>query len=277
MVTIGHRYELSVTRVVDFGLFLDAAELGEVLLPRKFVPPGLGPGDWVEVFLYLDSEDRPVATTQIPKVEVGRFGYLRAVAVNRVGAFLDWGLDKDLLVPFAEQHRPMVVGRSYLVFVYVDWQDGRIVASSKVDRFVEDDADHAFRPGQPVELIIAGTTDLGYKAIIDHSHWGVLYRNEVFQRLRFGQRVSGFIKAVRGDAKIDLSLHSAPVSRDRDGQRILAYLDANGGFAPLHDRSAPAEIAALFGISKAAFKRAIGGLYKQRLIRIDKDGIRRVD
>ena len=277
MIRLGHSYDLSVVKLVDFGVYLDAGDLGEVLLPRKYAAPDLSPGDVVEVFLYLDSEDRPVATTQVPTAEVGQFAYLPVVAVTKVGAFLDWGLDKDVLVPFSEQHRPMEQGRSYLVFLYIDMIDGRIVASSKVNRFLEDGEDHEFRPGQGVDLIIANSTDLGYKAIINHSHWGVLYKNEVFQRLSFGQSIKGFIKTVRADGKIDLSLQAGQVSRDEAANKILDYLDSQGGFASVHDKSEPKRISELFGISKAAFKRAIGGLYKQGLIRIEKDGIRLLD
>jgi predicted RNA-binding protein (virulence factor B family) len=182
-------------------------------------------------------------------------------------------LDKDILVPFAEQHRPMEQGHSYLVYLYVDKNDGRIVASSKIDKFLDDDRPHDFEPGQAVNLIIANSTDLGYKAIINHSHWGLLYKNEVFERLSFGQYKHGFIKAVRPDGKIDLSLQSGQETRDEQAETIAAYLEAQGGFAPVHDKSDPKLIVELFGMSKAAFKRAIGRLYKRRIIRIEKDGV----
>lgn len=274
MVTLGRRYKLKVLKAVDFGFYLDAAELGEVLLPIKFAPKGLGVGDVIEVFLYLDANGLPLATTQTPKVEVGQFAYLKVVENTEVGAFLDWGLDKDLLVPFAEQHRPMEEGKSYLVYVYIDDTDGRIVASSKIDKFLDDDRPHRYKPRQSVDLIIANSTDLGYKAIINHSHWGVLYKNEVFQRLSFGQSIKGFIQRIRPDGRIDLILQGGKQSQDKNADAILAYLKQRGGFAPVHDKSAPKEIETLFGISKGAFKKAIGGLYKQRLIVIEKDGIR---
>lgn len=276
MIAPGHSYTLTVTKLVDFGAYLDAGEMGEVLLPRKFNPAGLAAGDALKVFLYLDSEDRPVATTQQPKAEVGEFAYLSVVAISNIGAFLDWGLEKDILVPFAEQHRPMEVGRSYLVYLYLDRRDGRIVASSKIDKFVDDQDPYDFEVGQPVELIIANSTDLGFKAIIDHRHWGVLYANEVYQRLNFGQSINGYIKHIRDDGKIDLSLkpaHDPADSRDHDASIVLDYLDRHDGHSPLHDKSDPKLIAEQMGMSKAAFKRAIGRLYKRRLIRIDKDGI----
>ncbi|MEN8170407.1 MAG: S1-like domain-containing RNA-binding protein [Pseudomonadota bacterium] len=277
MVTIGRSYELNVVKAVDFGFYLDAYDLGEVLLPRKFAPEGLTAGDTLKVFLYLDSNTLPVATTQTPRVQVGEFAYLNVVDTTDVGAFLDWGLDKDLLVPFAEQHRPMEAGRSYLIYVYIDKNDGRIVASSKVDKFLDDEKPHNFKPRQAVDLIIANSTDLGYKAIINHSHWGVLYKNEVFQRLSFGQGIKGFIKHVRPDGKIDLSLQGGQATRDKYADIILTYLESQNGFAPVHDKSDPKLILDLFGMSKGAFKKAIGGLYKQRIITIEKDGIRLVE
>jgi len=274
MITIGQTYELEVIRAVDFGFYLDAENLGEVLLPVKFAPADLVEGDSIEVFLYLDSEDRPLATTQVPKAKVGEFAYLKAVDITNVGAFLDWGLDKDILVPFAEQHRPMEAGHSYLVYLYVTDIDGRIIASSKIDKFLDDEKPHEFKAGQAVDLIIANSTELGYKAIINHSHWGVLYKNEVFQRLSFGQHKKGFIKHVRPDGKIDLSLQGGQETRDKYAKIILIYLQKHNGFAPVHDKSDPQLISDLFGMSKGAFKKAIGGLYKQRIISIEKDGIR---
>ena len=168
----------------------------------------------------------------------------------------------------------MEEGRSYLVYLYIDKNDGRIVASSKVDKFLDDDAPHHFEQGQAVSLIVANSTDLGYKAIINHSHWGVLYKNDVFQRLSFGQSIKGFIKHVRPDGKIDLSLQGGKVTRDKYSEIIMTYLENQNGFAPVHDKSDPKVIADLFGMSKGAFKKAIGGLYKQRGITIEKDGIR---
>ena len=277
MLKIGRSYELDVVKTVDFGFYLDAENLGDILLPSKFAPRDLDVGDYLEVFLYMDSEDRPVATTQIPKIRVGEFAFLEVVANTSVGSFLDWGLEKDLLVPFSEQHRPMEVGKSYLVHAYINNADGRIVATSKIDKIIDDDKEHDFKPQQPVNLIIANSTDLGYKAIINNSHWGVLYKNEVHQRLSFGQSIKGFIKHIRPDGKIDLSLQGGQVTRDKNATLILDYLKNKNGFAPVHDKSDPKLIADLFGMSKGAFKKTIGGLYKQRVISIEEDGIRLVE
>ena len=274
MIEIGQTYELEVVKKVDFGVYLDADDLGEVLLPTRYVPDDLSVGDSIEVFLYLDTEDRPVATTDTPKAKVGEFAYLEVVDTTNVGAFLDWGLEKDVLVPFAEQHRPMEKGRSYLVYLYLDKVDGRITASSKIDKFLDDEKPHNFKQSQAVDLIIANSTDLGYKAIINHSHWGVLYKNEVFQRLSFGQSIKGFIKNIRPDKRIDLSLQGGQETRDKYSKTILKYLKKNNGFAAVHDKSDPKLISDLFGMSKKAFKRSIGGLYKQRVISIEADGIR---
>ncbi len=274
MITIGRTYELEVLKTVDFGFYLDAEELGEVLLPLKYAPKDLTKGDTIQVLLYFDSESRPVATTQKPKAVVGEFAYLKVIATTPVGAFLDWGLDKDILVPSSEQHRAMEVGHSYLVYLYLDRVDGRIVASSKIDKFLDDEKPHDFQPQQAVDLIIANSTDLGYKAIVNHSHWGVLYKNEVFQRLSFGQNKKGFIKHIRDDGKIDLSLQGGQETRTKYAKIIINYLRKQNGFAPVHDKSDPQLISELFGMSKREFKKAIGSLYKQNVISIDKDGIR---
>jgi predicted RNA-binding protein (virulence factor B family) len=275
MIQIGRTYNLRVVRDTEFGVYLDAENLEEILLPSKYAPDNLSVDDTVEVFLYLDSEDRPIATTQTPKAEVGEFAYLEVKDNTQVGAFLDWGLEKDVLVPFGEQHRPMIVGDSYIVFLYIDNQD-RIAATSKIDKIVLEDDQHDFRPQQMVDLIIGNSSELGFKAIVDHSHWGLLYRDEVDQRLSFGQSIQGYIKHIREDGKIDLSLKSSRQIRDNYSQVIQDYLHDHNGFAPVHDKSPPAEIFDLFGMSKGQFKNAIGGLYKQRVITIEKDGIRLV-
>ncbi len=277
MIKIGHTYELEVIKTVDFGVYLDAKDLGEVLLPRKHAPHDVSEGDTFDVFLYLDSEDRPVATTQKPRACVGEFAYLSVLDTTNVGAFLDWGLDKDVLVPFAEQHRTMEVGSSYLVYLYLDKVDGRVTASSKIDKFLDDNKPHDYKPRQAVNLIIANSTDLGYKAIVNHSHWRVLYKGEVFQRLSFGQNIKGFIKHIRPDGKIDLSLQGGRETRDKYAQIIEDHLKNQNGFAPVHDKSDPQLISKLFGMSKGAFKKAIGGLYKQKIISIEKDGIRLIE
>ncbi|MFV2056818.1 MAG: S1 RNA-binding domain-containing protein [Thiohalomonadales bacterium] len=277
MITIGKTYSLNVVKSVHFGFYLDAKNLGEVLLPLKYAPFDLSIGDSLRIFLYLDSEDRPIATTKRPKAEVGQFAYLQVLASTDVGLFLDWGLDKDLLVPFSEQHRPMQVGQFYLVYLYLDNLDGRVTASSKIEKFLDDERPHNFEPRQAVDLIIANSTDLGYKAIINHSHWGVLYKNEVYQRLSFGQSIKGFIKNIRPDRKIDLSLDGGQETRDKHEQLVLDLLKKGNGYSTLHDRSDSKLILTLLGMSKGSFKKAIGRLYKQKCIIIEKSGIRLVD
>jgi len=273
MLQLGKVYTLQVIELADIGVCLATGDADRLLLPRRHVPAGTAIGDSLRVFLYLDSEDRPVATTKMPTATVGQFAFLPVVDRNAVGAFLDWGLEKDLLVPFMEQHRPMEEERSYLVYIYVDKVHGRIVASSKIDKFLDDDKPHRFNAGQPVDLIIANSTDLGFKAIINHSHWGVLHHADVPGRLSFGQSIQGYIRHVRPDGRIDLALRPAVEVLDEHGSVIVAYLKKHGGFAPIHDKSSPAEIASVFRLSKAAFKKSIGRLYKQGVIDIRPDGI----
>ncbi len=274
MLTLGQTYLLRVAKMTPQGAYIDAENFGEVLLPTRYCPHDLAVDSYLLVFLYEDSESRFIATTQMPKAQVGDFAYLPVVATTDFGAFLDWGLDKDLLVPFGEQHRPMQVGRSYLVRLYVNSADGRITASSKIEKFLDDDAPHDFKVGQQVDLIIANSTDLGFKAIINHSHWGLLYKNEVNERLSFGDSKRGVIKFVRADGRIDLALLQERGTRDEHATIILNYLKAHDGFAAAHDKSDADDIRALFSMSKKTFKKAIGGLYKQRIITIQPDGIR---
>ncbi len=277
MIKLGGRYSLEVVKQVDFGFFLDGQNLGEVLLPNRYAPEGLEVGDSLVVFLYLDSDDRPVATTQTPMASVGEFACLRVADVTRLGAFLDWGLEKDLFLPFAEQHKPLRQGNSVLVYLYLDPRDGRIVASSKIDKYLEERDDGRFEPRQAVELIIAHSTQLGLKAIIDQSHWGLLHQADIFQRLSYGQRIQGFIKRVREDGKIDLTLHGGQQTRDDNVETVEQALRDAGGYLPLHDKSDPQQIQDALGMSKGAFKQAIGKLYKRRAITIEADGIRWVE
>ena len=276
MIKIGQIYTLKVLKMAQPGAILDADELGEILLPNRYCPENLAVDDQVSVFLYFDSQGRPIATTQIPKAQIGQFAYLEVIADSDFGAFLDWGIDKDLLVPFGEQHRPMQIGRSYIVYIYLNKADGRIVASSKIEKFLSDGRPHDFRVGQPVDLIIANSTDLGFKAVINDSHWGVLYKNEVQERLSFGQYKLGFIKHIRPDGKIDLALDAGQEANDQRAETILEYLQNNEGFAAVHDKSDAEEIQRVFGMSKKTFKKTIGGLYKRRIISINADGIRLV-
>ena len=274
MIQIGKRYSLEVVKQVSFGVYLNAQELGQVLLPNKFVPTGCNVGDMLDVFLYLDSEDIVIATTQKALAQVGEFAYLKVVATGPFGAFLDWGLDKDLLLPFGEQHKPAEEGRSYLVYVHANHADERIMASSKVDKFL-DKTEPQYTQGEKVNLIIGGTTDLGYKAIINNQHWGVIYENEVFQKLHFGQKVTGFIKTLRQDGKIDLILQQGGTDElDKNARLIINKLRSANGFLPLHDKTDADIIYDQLAMSKKAFKKSIGGLFKAGEITIDADGIR---
>lgn len=277
MIQIGKSCTLEVVKLVEFGVYLNAEELGQVLLPRKVAPKECNVGDMLDVFLYLDSEDVVIATTKKPLAQVGQFAYLEAVATSPFGAFLNWGLDKDLLLPFGEQHREIEVGRSYLVYIYTSHVDERIVASSKIDRFL-DKTPPPYEKGEAVNLIIGGTTDLGYKAIVNQSHWGVIFKNEVFRTLSFGQKVKGFIKQVREDDKIDLILQTGEKQElDKYSTTIMFKLKQANGFLPLNDKTDADTIYAKLSMSKKAFKKSIGGLYKTKQITIDTDGIRIVE
>jgi predicted RNA-binding protein (virulence factor B family) len=276
MATIGERASLPILHEKSFGLFLDGGELGEILLPHREIPRGCSIGESLDVFLYTDSEDRPVATVKSPKVMPGQFGRLKCVAVTGVGAFLDWGLPKDLLVPFREQKVRMDVGKNYLVHVHVDDQTGRVIASSRIARHM-DLTPPDFRLEQEVDLIIFGKTDLGYKAIINGTHSGLIFANEVFQPLQPGEALKGYITAIRPDGKINLSLHPAGRAKVDDLEsRILAELAARGGFWSIGDHSPAAEINDELGVSKRTFKQATGALFKKGRITIDNNGIRLV-
>jgi predicted RNA-binding protein (virulence factor B family) len=274
MLTLGQTYTLRVLKITDQGAYVDGEDLGEILLPNKHCPPELAVDSELPVFLYQDSETRLIVTTQIPKVKVGEFAYLKVVENTDYGTFLDWGLDKDLLAPFGEQHVPMEEGKSYLVYVFLNKADGRITASSKIDKFLDSQAPHDFTSGQQVDLIIANSTELGFKAIINHSHWGLVYKDEVHERLSFGQYRRGFIKFVRADGKIDLALKVEQATRDQYTMKVVNYLNWHNGFAAANDKTDPAIIEELFGMSKKSFKKVISRLYKQRIIKIEADGIR---
>ncbi|QIZ77466.1 S1 RNA-binding domain-containing protein [Ferrimonas lipolytica] len=274
MVEIGQYNTLEVVKKVGFGVYLDGDDLGEILLPKKWVPEGTEVGAKVEVFLYLDSEDQFIATTMKPKAQVGQFASLKCSATTDFGAFLDWGLDKDLLVPFNQQKKPFEEGRFYVVYLYVDQHTDRIAASAKIDRFL-DKTPANYSNGEKVSLLIAGKSDIGYKAIINNEHWGVIYFDSVFKDLKPGMRMPGFIKKVRDGGGIDVSINP-PVHKQADqvSDHIISYLQNQpNGFAPIYDKTDPETIKRTFGVSKAVFKRAIGGLYKSGQITILKDGI----
>jgi uncharacterized protein len=274
MVQLGAMNKLQVKREVDAGYFLEGDDQKEILLPKHQIERPCSIDEWVDVFIYLDSEDRVAATTRKPLGMVNQFAFLKVVQVNPVGAFLDWGLPKDLLVPFHEQRKPMKEDTYYLVHIYLDTKSQRITASSRFDRFLNYYNDD-FKEKQKVEIIIQSETDLGYKCIVEHTHWGILYENEVFQRLKIGQRLEGYIKKIRDDDKIDLCLLQSGYAKIDDiSQRIVEKLKANDGFIMVNDKSAPEMINQLFGISKKAYKKAIGGLYKKKIITLEKDRIR---
>ena len=278
MAKIGERVKLTILREQPFGVFLDAGdELGDVLLPRREMPRIWQIGGDVEVFLYRDSEDRPVATMKSPKAMPGEFAYLKVLASTDVGAFLDWGLPKDLLLPFREQRERLEVGNSYVVHVHVDPSSGRIVASRRLSRYL-DLVPPTYTVGEEVELMLYGKTDLGYKAIINGQHSGVLFSNQVFRRLRAGEETKGYVTLVRPDRKIDLSLYPPGRARIDDLEaRIEEELKKRNGFWELCDSSPAEEIYRALGVSKKAFKRATGALFRKRKIVITDKGIRRVD
>jgi len=276
MAHIGERATLTILREQPFGLFLDAGdELGEVLLPRREMPAKWTIGGEVDVFLYHDSEDRPVATLKHPKAMPGEFAYLEVLAITGVGAFLDWGLPKDLLLPFREQKERLEIGKSYVVHVHVDPASGRIVATRRLNKYLSLAPPASYSEGQEVELMLYGKTELGYKAIVEGRHSGVLFANEVFRRLRAGEKTKGYVVQVRPDGKIDLSLYPPGRARIDDLEsRIEAELGNRGGFWALKDSSPAEEIHKALGVSKKAFKQAIGALFRKRRITIHDDGIR---
>ena len=267
MVKIGQNNTLRIVKTVDFGVYLDGGDGTEILLPARFVPEGAAPGDDIDVFIYKDSEDRIIATTDVPYARVGEFAFLQVSQVNDTGAFLDWGiLGKHLLVPYSQQKSRMHAGGVYLVYVYLDDASGRIVASAKVERFLGDTLPD-YRPGTEVECLVTGETPIGYTVIVDNLHRGMIYSNELFRPLEVQETVRARVKHVRPDGKIDLRVGGA--ARERVGSltdSILNTLRANGGSMAVTDKSSPDEIRAHFRCSKKDFKKAVGGLYKARLI-----------
>ncbi|MCR4613562.1 MAG: GntR family transcriptional regulator [Bacteroidaceae bacterium] len=279
MIRLGKRNSLTVLREVDFGLYLDAGEIGDVLLPRRYVPEGTKEGDVLDVFLYLDAEERLVATTEQPLVEVGQFACLEVSWVNEYGAFLNWGLMKDLFCPFREQKQKMQQGRKYLVYCYIDPITYRIVASAKIEKFLSKERPD-YASGDEVEALIQQPTDLGLKAVVDGKYSGLLFHNEIFQPLHVGDRVTAYVKQVRPDGKIDLKLqrHFGKLRVTDFSAQLLDYLRRQPeGYCPLGDKSDADDIYRTFGVSKKTFKRGVGDLYKQRLITIGDDGLRLIE
>ena len=266
-MNIGEYNELRINRMVDFGAYLIDDDTHEVLMPKRYLTPEMKVGDVINVFVYNDSENRPVATTEVPKAVVGDFALMRVKAVNKVGAFLDWGLTaKDLLVPFGEQRVDMQAGRSYIVRIYRDEASGRIVASAKLAKFLNhSEPDYYHR--QRVEVLVVQRTDLGYRVIINNAHWGQIYQNETYQDVNIGDRLTAYIKQVRPDGKIDVTLAKIEKMRVDDlADRILDYLKSHGGEMALTDKSSPDDINKAFTCSKKDFKKALGLLYKQQRV-----------
>lgn len=268
---------LAMLKATDFGIYLDGGEAGEILMPGKYVPPHAQVGEPINCFVYYDTEDRLIATGETPLAQVGECAHLKCVATTKFGAFMDWGLTKDLLVPFREQNLPLEEGRFYTVFLYLDAVSNRIVGSVKLEKHLnKSKAD--FKENDEVDLLIARKTDKGYVAVINNTHTGLIYENEVFQPLKPGDRIKGFIAKLRSDGKTDLKLR-------RDGydaltgmeELIMAVLKKHGGFIAITDKSSPEEISALFHMSKKSWKKLIGGLYKNQRIEILSDGIRLVE
>ncbi len=274
MVKLGDYNTLRVVKEVDFGIYLDGGEEGEILMPTKYVPAGTKPDDEIEAFIYSDSEDRLIATTETPFAKVNEFACLKVKAVNKFGAFLDWGILKDLLVPFREQKSDMIEDQHHIVYIYVDEKTRRLAASAKINKFLNSEIP-PYQINDEVMILIQSKTDIGYKAIIDNKFSGLLYENEVFTNLKKGDKIPAFIKKIRDDEKIDLTLQKAGYEQiDGISEKILHLLKENKGFIAANDKSSPEMIKTLLNISKKSFKKAIGSLYKQHLIEFKNDGIK---
>ena len=274
-VKIGKYNTMRVVKTVDFGVYMDGGDSGEILMPKRYVPEGTQPGDEIECFVYLDSEDRLLATTERPVATVGEFALLRVNSANAVGAFMDWGVSKELLVPFREQRVAMEEGRSYLVYIYEDIASGRIAGSAKLSKFL-DNVPHEYKPNQEVELQVMKRTDIGYRVIINGLHSGMIYKNQIFRPVNIGEKLTGYIKEVRPDGKIDCILQPMGYERVVGSleQTILDALEEAGGFLPFNDRTDPDTLMMEFHCSKKNFKKVIGALYKQKRIAIEEAGIR---
>ena len=272
-IELGKFNQLEVVKEVDFGVYLDGGEEGEILLPTRYVPEDCKIGDFLNVFLYLDMDERLIATTLTPLVQVGQFACLEVAWVNQFGAFLNWGLMKDLFVPFSEQKMKMQVGKRYVVHAHLDDESYRIVASAKVDRYLSKEK-APYAPGQEVNILIWQKTDLGFKAIIENRYSGLLYESEIFQPLHTGMMLKAYVKQVREDGKIDLILQKPGQGKVEDFATILLdYIREQGGHITLHDKSPAEEIYDTFGVSKKTFKKAVGDLYKKHLVSLQENGI----
>lgn len=276
MALVGRFNTLQIVKHTDFGLYLDGGVHGEILLPKRYVPKDEDTEveEWLNVFVYHDSEDRLIATTLKPKLQVGGFASLKVVQINSVGLFLDWGLPKDLFLPHSEEKRPLQVGDYCVVHAYLDPRTGRITATARLDRYL-DRSPAQYQEGEEVKVLVADRTDLGFKVIINDRHWGLLHKNELFRYTRSGMREKAYIKPLRADGKLSVSLQPVGTQAgDSVAEQILSELKKANGYLPLGDKSAPEAIAKVFGVSKGTFKKAIGGLYKKSLIEIEDQAIR---
>lgn len=272
-IELGKYNQLEVVKEVDFGVYLDGGEDGEILLPTRYVPEDCKIGDILNVFLYLDMDERLIATTLTPFVQVGQFACLEVSWVNQYGAFLNWGLMKDLFVPFREQKMKMQVGRRYVVHAHLDEESYRIVASAKVERYLSKEQPE-YASGDEVDILIWQKTDLGFKAIIDNKYSGLLYENEIFTSLETGMEMKAFVKQVREDGKVDLILQKPGFEKIDDfAKTLLDYIKEQGGRINLNDKSPAEDIYDTFGVSKKTFKKGVGDLYKKRLVVLHEDGI----
>ncbi|HXK75181.1 MAG TPA: S1-like domain-containing RNA-binding protein [Bacteroidaceae bacterium] len=273
-LSLGRFNTLTIVKEVEFGLYLDGGEMGEILLPKRYQPETYEIGQDIDVFLYLDNEERLIATTLTPKVQVGEFACLRVNWINEHGAFLDWGLMKDLFVPFREQKQRMEVDRYYVIHCHVDEDSFRIMGSAKIDRYLNV-VKPLYQPGDEVDVLIVHATELGFKAIIDNRFSGLVYKNEVFRPIKMGDRMKAYIRQVREDGKVDLMLQRhGKTQRKELTEVVLQALKEAGGFLPYHDKSDAEEIYEAFQVSKKQFKRALSELYKRRLIAIEHNGIK---
>ncbi|GEM80594.1 CvfB family protein [Vibrio superstes] len=274
MIKIGQLNSLKITQITDFGVFLDAYDYGSVLLPKKQLSEEHEVGQIVKAFLYFDSDNELCATRENPIAQVGEWGLMEITSINATGAFVNWGIEKkDLLVPYSEQRARFNEGQTILVYVYTDNASGRIVGTTKFNKWL-DKTPHHYKANDQVELLIAERSDLGYKAIINGEHWGMIFSSDVIGKLFIGKRLKGYIKQVRDDGKIDLSLQKVGVAKMDDlSEKVVDLLNKKEGFLPLNDKSSPDAIFKVFRTSKGTFKKTIGGLYKAGLITIETDGI----
>ena len=278
MIEQGKQIELKIIKRATFGLFLGDESGEEVLLPTKYCSEEMKPGDQIKVFVSKDSEGKKIATTLTPKIYLHEFALLKVSAVTGVGAFMDWGLEKELMVPFREQKQKLEVGRWYIVYLDLDLKSDRLYASNRVERFLQNDQ-LSVKEGEEVALVVLQKTDMGYSVIINHAHKGLIFENEIFREIRVGDKLRGYVKRIREDQKIDISLQAIGFRNFNDANSELIYkkLEENEGFLAFTDKSTPEEIYAQFGISKKAFKKSLGALYKQKLIDIQPDGIKRLN